>query len=99
MIVYHGSTLCVQNPRILTGNRMLDFGVGFYTTRSYEQAERWAKSGFTGQRRSWAPCRSMRSTMIALRRLVGSASSHKPMRSGWNSSWRTVGVQSRRTAP
>lgn len=43
MIVYHGSTLCVQNPRILTGNRMLDFGVGFYTTRSYEQAERWAK--------------------------------------------------------
>ena len=43
MILYHGSTVLVDNPRIITGENFLDFGVGFYTTSSYEQAERWAR--------------------------------------------------------
>lgn len=43
MILYHGSTELVDNPEIRKGDVYLDFGVGFYTTTSYEQAERWAK--------------------------------------------------------
>lgn len=44
MILYHGSVVPVEEPRILTDFRLLDFGQGFYTTRSYAQAERWAKT-------------------------------------------------------
>lgn len=43
MIVYHGSTELVPNPEIRSGANYLDFGIGFYTTTSYEQAERWAR--------------------------------------------------------
>jgi len=38
MILYHGSTEIVENPRIITGAKFLDFGYGFYTTTSKEQA-------------------------------------------------------------
>ena len=34
MILYHGSNVEVRLPRILTTNRSLDFGAGFYTTSS-----------------------------------------------------------------
>lgn len=43
MILYHGSTALVRKPEIRAGVTLLDFGVGFYTTTSYEQAERWAR--------------------------------------------------------
>ena len=43
MIIYHGSDIAVTEPRILSANRLLDFGEGFYTTSSYEQAVRWAR--------------------------------------------------------
>ena len=43
MILYHGSTDLVENPEIRKGPVFLDFGAGFYTTTSYEQAERWAR--------------------------------------------------------
>jgi len=43
MIIYHGSDTPVKSPKILTSNRLLDFGEGFYTTSSLEQAQRWAK--------------------------------------------------------
>lgn len=42
MILYHGSTIAVEKPKILRFDRRLDFGTGFYLTSSYEQAERWA---------------------------------------------------------
>ena len=42
MKLYHGSTHIVENPIILDVQRMLDFGKGFYTTTSQEQAEKWA---------------------------------------------------------
>lgn len=42
MILYHGSNLTVENPRIITPNRFLDFGKGFYTTSNYEQAQNFA---------------------------------------------------------
>ena len=34
--------MAVPEPRILTSNRLLDFGTGFYTTSSLEQAKRWS---------------------------------------------------------
>lgn len=43
MILYHGSTVLVDNPEIRRSYVFLDFGAGFYTTTSFEQAERWAK--------------------------------------------------------
>jgi hypothetical protein len=43
MIIYHGSDIAVPEPKILSANRLLDFGEGFYTTSSYEQACRWAR--------------------------------------------------------
>ena len=43
MILYHGSIALVDKPEIRKGDVYLDFGVGFYTTTSYEQAERWAR--------------------------------------------------------
>lgn len=42
MRVYHGSDQIVSRPRILNPNRHMDFGKGFYTTESEEQAENWA---------------------------------------------------------
>ena len=43
MIIYHGSTDLVKTPEIRLSDTYLDFGTGFYTTTSYEQAERWAR--------------------------------------------------------
>ncbi len=40
--LYHGSTVAVTKPRLITPDRSLDFGCGFYLTSSYEQANRWA---------------------------------------------------------
>lgn len=41
--VYHGSMDEVVNPEIRQPNRSLDYGSGFYTTTSYEQAKRWVE--------------------------------------------------------
>jgi hypothetical protein len=30
--IYHGSDVVVEKPEILPSNRLLDFGIGFYTT-------------------------------------------------------------------
>ena len=38
MILYHGSTVPVESPKIIIPNRTLDFGIGFYTTENYVQA-------------------------------------------------------------
>ncbi len=43
VIIYHGSTVLVKRPEIREGETFLDFGTGFYTTTSYDQAERWAR--------------------------------------------------------
>lgn len=41
--VYHGSIDEVVNPEIRQPNRSLNYGSGFYTTTSYEQAKRWVE--------------------------------------------------------
>lgn len=38
MILYHGSNLAVKEPKLVTQNRFLDFGYGFYTTTNKIQA-------------------------------------------------------------
>lgn len=43
MIIFHGSDIAVPQPKILSANRLLDFGEGFYTTPSLEQAQSWAR--------------------------------------------------------
>lgn len=43
MILYHGSNMIVKDPKIIKSTRTLDFGYGFYTTTSYDQALKWAK--------------------------------------------------------
>ena len=42
MKLYHGSHTIVKKPEILTSNRFLDFGNGFYTTANEEQARKFA---------------------------------------------------------
>jgi hypothetical protein len=43
LILYHGSNVAVENPIIVKSNRTLDFGNGFYTTTSRDQAYKWAR--------------------------------------------------------
>ena len=38
MILYHGSNVIVKEPKLVTQNRYLDFGFGFYTTTNKTQA-------------------------------------------------------------
>ena len=42
MLLYHGSNLTVSKPILISSKRLLDFGAGFYTTSSFEQAKKWA---------------------------------------------------------
>ena len=43
MLLYHGSNLTVDKPRLLEQTRGLDFGAGFYLTTSEEQAIRFSE--------------------------------------------------------
>lgn len=42
MKIYHGGFLAISKPKILVINRTMDFGRGFYTTTSFDQAKKWA---------------------------------------------------------
>ena len=42
MILYHGTTLEIKEPKIIKSEVGRDFGFAFYTTDIQEQAERWA---------------------------------------------------------
>ena len=54
MILYHGSNVVVDSPKILIPNRFLDFGNGFYTTTNYAQAQNFAEK--VTQRRKSGEC-------------------------------------------
>ena len=45
MTLYHGSLEIVERPLVLPrrNGKTSDFGVGFYTTTDFNQAERWAR--------------------------------------------------------
>jgi len=42
MLVYHGSNVVVESPKLIMPNRTLDYGRGFYTTMNLNQAESFA---------------------------------------------------------
>ena len=54
MILYHGSNVIVDRPKLIQQNRYLDFGFGFYTTTNKNQsisfANKVAKRRETGQK-------------------------------------------------
>lgn len=54
MILYHGSNVIVDRPKLIQQNRYLDFGFGFYTTTNKHQtisfANKVAKRRETGQK-------------------------------------------------
>lgn len=41
MEIYYGSLEIISTPEVRISNRTLDYGNGFYTTTSYDQAEKW----------------------------------------------------------
>jgi len=43
MILFHGGTVTVKNPKIISHFGGRDFGIGFYCTDIRGQAEKWAK--------------------------------------------------------
>ena len=44
MKLYHGSLEIVSVPEIRIPNRTLDYGNGFYTTSSFDQAKKWVQN-------------------------------------------------------
>lgn len=52
MKIYHGSIEIVEKPEIRESNRTLDYGQGFYTTSSYEQAGAWVRRRMAEKRAS-----------------------------------------------
>ena len=44
MKLYHGGLVEIQIPRIIASDHIGDFGVGFYTTTSIQQARRFVKT-------------------------------------------------------
>ena len=58
MIIYHGSNMVVEKPRLINQNRTLDFGYGFYTTTNESQARNFAEK-VTDRQESGTPCVSM----------------------------------------
>ena len=60
MRLYHGTTLEVQEPRIIVHEVGRDFGFGFYTTDIREQAERWAiRRAKIASRKNRSPVRAL----------------------------------------
>lgn len=58
MIIYHGSNIAVERPRLVLQNRFLDFGKGFYTTENRNQAVSFADKVYR-RRKEGAPLVSM----------------------------------------
>ena len=54
MLLYHGSNMVIEHPRLILNQRLLDFGPGFYLTSDLEQANRWAKR-FQSMRNAGTP--------------------------------------------
>lgn len=54
MILYHGSNLVVNTPKLIPQNRFLDFGFGFYTTTNKVQAMGFAEK-VTKRRKEGSP--------------------------------------------
>lgn len=58
MILYHGSNMIVDKPKLIQQTRTLDFGCGFYTTTNRDQAVSFAGK-VTKRRENGSPCVSI----------------------------------------
>lgn len=54
LLLYHGSNVRVDAPRLIPSKRLLDFGAGFYLTSDLGQARKWA-TRTTNNRGSGSP--------------------------------------------
>jgi hypothetical protein len=54
MLLYHGSNVAVETPRLSNQMRGLDFGAGFYLTTSEHQAARFSEIVFQRQQNGTA---------------------------------------------
>lgn len=43
MIVYHGSYVAITNPDLQHSRKYVDFGLAFYVTPLYDQANKWSQ--------------------------------------------------------
>lgn len=50
MILYHGGSQIIEYPEIREPERTLDFGKGFYTTTSFDQAEKLVRNRIGNKR-------------------------------------------------
>ena len=84
MIVYHGSNMIVDHPRLVRQNRTLDFGYGFYTTFNKDQAVNFSEK-VTARRETGIPCVSMYETaeLEELKNKYKLLFFHKQMRNDW----------------
>ena len=55
MIIYHGSNMAVDQPKLVVQNRSLDFGHGFYTTENKPQAVSFADKVFRRRKKEGMP--------------------------------------------
>ena len=63
MILYHGSNVIVDHPKLIRQNRYLDFGFGFYTTTNRDQAVNFAQK-VTDRRKTGAAVLNIYSVRI-----------------------------------
>lgn len=52
VMLFHGSSLPVEEPRVIPGSYAKDFGDGFYLTLLQDQAEKWAFRKYRNVRRA-----------------------------------------------
>lgn len=45
-IIYHGSNVVANQPKVVVNGHYKDFGYGFYCTNIEKQAKRWALTRF-----------------------------------------------------
>lgn len=62
MILYHGSYLEIPNPDLKHSRANVDFGLGFYTTPLYEQAEKWCNKFKRRNKNGFISCYSFDET-------------------------------------
>ena len=58
IVLYHGSNIKIENPKLNANTKYLDFGYGFYTTTNKSQAKIFSQKIFN-RRKSGSPCVSV----------------------------------------
>ncbi|MBR6079301.1 MAG: DUF3990 domain-containing protein [Treponema sp.] len=72
MTLYHGSLEVVEKPAILEPSHTMDYGKGFYTTTSKEQADKWVvrKINATNQSKGYTNFYSFEETSLSFLKVL-----------------------------